>query len=122
MRLSDIKGEEAFDTLADIIEPLTIIFTDEEIVKISKEENAPPIKYVVPAIKNHKKEIIEVLARLENEPVEEYKKKVNLVSLPKQVLDLINDPEVQDLFTSQAQMTQLGSSGSAMENTEAKEN
>ena len=77
---------------------------------------------VKPAIKIHKKDLIEILTRLENQPVEEYREKMNLLTLPKQVLELLNDPEVQSLFSSQgkSQVTSLASSSSAMESTEAE--
>lgn len=139
MKLSDYKGEEALDVLADIIEPLTFILADEEIQKMRAEEQkkreeaiknktpfrtTPLIKYVTPAIKNHKAEIIQILARLENQTPEEYKKDLSLVTLPMQVLEFINDPEIQKLFTSQSQNqeTPSASFGSATENTEAKGN
>lgn len=124
MRLSDYKGEEALDVLADIIEPLANIITDEEIQKMAKQENTPVLAMVKPAIKNHKKDLIAILARLENQPVEEYEKTMSLFTLPKQVLELLNDPEVQSLFQSQgkSEITSLASSSSATENTEAGEN
>jgi hypothetical protein len=77
---------------------------------------------VKPAIKNHKRDLIVILARLENMPVDEYEKKMNLLTLPKQVMELFNDPEVQNLFFSQgeSQVTSLASSSSATENTEAE--
>ena len=124
MRLSDYKGEEALDVLADIIEPLTYILSDDEIQQLQKSEVPQPIiKFVKPAIKNHKKELIQILARLNNEAPEEYEQKVNLITLPMQVLELINDPEIQSLFQSQSQiqLTPLASSGSVTENTEAEE-
>lgn len=129
MRLSDYKGEEALDVLADIIEPLTYILADKEIQQmraeaIKEKKNLPMINFVKPAIKNHKTEIIQVLARLENQSVEEYKANLSLATLPLQVLEFINDPEIQKFFTSQSQSltTQSASSGSVMENTEAKGN
>ena len=128
MRLSDFKGEEALDVLADIIEPLTFIIADNDIQKLideskDKEKQVPMIKYVTPAIKNHKTELIQILARLQNQSVEEYKENLSLVTLPMQVLEFINDPEIQKFFTSQSQSTETpsASSGSATENTEAKE-
>ena len=122
MKLSDFKGEEALDVLADIIEPLTSILSDKEIQALSKKKNTPVMKFVKPAIKNHKKELIEVLARLNKQTVEEYEKNISLVTLPMQVLELINDPEVQSLFHSQeeSRITSLASSSPAMENTEAE--
>lgn len=120
MRLSDYKGEEALDVLADIIEPMAKILSDEQIQKLSKQKDVPAIAYIKPMIKNHKKEIIEVLARLENMPVEEYEKTITLFTLPKQVLELVNDPEVQSLFPSQEQ-SQAKSSASSVPVTEITE-
>lgn len=122
-KLSDYKGEEALDVLADIIEPFALVLADPEIQEMAKVK-AAPIKYVKPALKNHKKEVIEILARIEDVPVEEYEKSVNIFTLPSVVLGFINDPQVRDLFTSQSQttVTSLASSGSATENTEAGEN
>ena len=124
MKLSDYKGEEALDVLADIIEPLAMIISDKEIQELARQENTPAMKFIKPAIKNHKKELIEILARLENQPVEEYEETVNLFTLPMQILDLVNDPEVQSLFRSQgkSKLTSLASSSPAMESTEAKGN
>ena len=132
MKLSDFKGEEALDVLADIIEPIAMIMADEEIVKLQKESDKileesngkrklPMIKFVKPAIKNHKKEVLYVLARLENKSVEEYEKEVTLITLPMKVLEVINDEQLKSLFHSQGQITPLASSGSATENTEADE-
>lgn len=123
MKLSDFKGEEALDVLADIIEPLTYILGDNEMQELANKQ-APAVAYIKPILKNHKKELIEVLARLENESVDEYVKNLSLISLPKQILELINDPEVQSLFHSQeqSQVTPLASSSPATEITEAEGN
>ena len=121
MRLSDFKGEAALDVLADIIEPLANILSDKEIQALSKQDNTPVIAMVKPAIKNHKHDLIVILARLEEMPVDEYEKTMSLFTLPKQVLELLNDPEVQSLFQSQGQtkMKSFADSTSAMENTGA---
>ena len=119
MRLSDFKGEEAIDVLADIIEPISKILTDKEIQELSKKKNVPVVAYIKPMLKNNKKETIEILARLDNKPVEEYTKTLNLLTLPAQVMDLINDPELQKLFLSQEQSELNASSTPATETTEA---
>ena len=105
MKLSDYKGEDAIEVLADIIEPLAIILADNEIRELVQDKNTrtAPIKLVKPALKNHKKEVLEILARIENVPVDEYAETVNVFTLPMQVLDFINDKNVQSLFTSQRQ-------------------
>ena len=122
MRLSDFKGEEAIDVLADIIDPIATILTDSEIQALSKKKDVPPIAYVKPILKNNKKAIIEILARLNNKPVEEYTKSLSLITLPAQVMDLINDPELQKLFLSQEQSESNASSTPATETTEAGKN
>lgn len=124
-KLSDFKGEEALDVLADIIEPLANIFADKDIGELAKNaKSVPPIKFITIALKNHKPEIIEILARLEGEPVEEYKDKINFLTLPLQLLALANDDMVKSLFISQSQtaVTSLAFSGSATETIEAEEN
>ena len=123
MRLSDYKGEAALDKLADIIEPLTIMLADPEMQEIAKDKKGAMIRYAKPMLKNHKKEVIEVLAALDNEPVETYKDKITLFTLPAKLLEFLNDPEVQALFQSQAQsgVTPLPNFGPVTENTGANE-
>lgn len=99
MRLSDIKNEQALDTLADIIEPTADILADENIKEMFRTESK--LKLVAYIIKNHKQSVIEILARLDGQDPETYT--FTLLSLPKKVLELLNDPELVDLFTSQAQ-------------------
>lgn len=121
MKLSDYKGEAALDVLADIIEPLSSMFADDEIQALAKADNTAPLQYIKPILKNHKKEIIEILARLDNEPVDEYKAKITLLTLPVKIVEFINDSEVQALFQSQHQeVTPLPDFGAVMENTGAK--
>ena len=95
MRLSEIKGEQALDVLADIIEPVTAICIDEEIQSMVKS-GVPTLKMVKPIIKNHKKEIVEILAILDGENPAEYE--VNVLTLPIKLLELLNDPSIKQLF------------------------
>ena len=90
--------------------------------ELSKKKNVKPASYIKPMLKNHKKEVIEVLARLDRKTVEEYSENLSLLTLPMQILELINDPEVQSLFHSQGEskVTSLASSSPATENTEAE--
>ena len=124
MRLSDYKGEAALDKLAEIIEPFAFILADPELQELAKSKNVAPIKYAKPMLKNHKAEVIEILAALDNEPVETYKEKITLLTLPAKLLEFLNDPEVLNLFQSQGQneVTPLPTFGSVTENTGAKKN
>lgn len=116
MKLSDIKGEKALDLLVDLIDPVTAIMADEEITAIYRSKK-PKILLVKKLIENHKKEVLTILALLNEEDPSTYEP--SLIALPIMILDLVNDEELKDLFTSQRQMKGNVSSISAMENTEA---
>ena len=113
MKISEYKGEEALELLANLIEPVSEIVTDKEIGTVWAENRYRSIGI---AIKKHKKAVISILAALDNVPVEEYK--CNIFTLPSKILEVLNDPELSKLFTSQGQMGDATSSGSASENTE----
>lgn len=93
-KLSEIKGEEALDVLAEIIEPAAEIFTDENVKKALKSESR--IKAAKIILKDHKKAILALMAALEETPVEEYKP--TLLALPALIIGVLNDPELQSLF------------------------
>lgn len=115
MRLSDIKGEEALDMLADLLEPIVEIASDKEITANMGKDNMKAVKV---AIKSHKKAITEILAILNRQDPKTYEP--NLLELPAMLVDVFNDPELIRLFQSQVQIPQT-SSGLATENTEVKE-
>ena len=114
MKLSEIKGEHALDVLADIIDPLTIICSDEEfkLMISSKKPKLLMIKYL---LKHYKKEILTILALLNEEEVEKFKP--SIVQLPMMILELLNDQEVIDLFTYAEVDYASKLSTTAMENT-----
>lgn len=120
MKLSEYKGEKALDLLADLIEPATAIMADKEISRLAKAK-MPPIKIVKTAIKNHKPEVIEILAILDGADPKEYAEKVTLFTLPAKLLEIFNDPDLVSLFTLQGQKTEGTSSGSATESIAANE-
>lgn len=96
--LSEIKGDEALDAFAELIEPLMLIATDEEV----KKARSKPTWYMAKVIlKNHKEPLKKVLAILSGEDPSTYQP--SLFSLPMDLLTLLNDPEVQAVFTSQGQ-------------------
>ena len=113
MKLSEYQGEAALDLLADLIEPAGEIMSDKEIGEVFKENR---FKAIGLAIKNHKKAVMQILATMDGVPVEEYK--CNVFSLPVKILELLNDPEMIQLFQYQGQTGDANSSGSASENTE----
>ena len=94
-KLSEIKGEEALDVLAEIIEPAAEIFADENVKNALKSEKNT-IKAAKIILKGHKKAILALMAALEETPVEEYKP--TLLALPALILGVLNDPELNSLF------------------------
>lgn len=113
MKLSEYQGEAALDLLADLIEPAGEIMSDKEIGDVFKENR---FKAIGIAIKNHKKAVMQILATMDGVPVDEYK--CNVFSLPVKILEILNDPDLVQLFTYQGQTGDANSSGSASENTE----
>lgn len=113
------KGEEKLDVCADIAAPFFEIFTDPAIAALQKS-NAPVADYIKPILKTHKKQVVEILARVQSAEgitPEEYLKTAGIMSIPLEFLALLSDKEMTGLFNSQGQENKT-SSGSAMENTE----
>lgn len=100
MKLSEIKGEKAIEVFADLLEPVGRIFTDEEIRK-SVGDNESQAAIIKKMLKRHSKEVIEMLAIIDDVPVEKYE--VNFVTLPAKLIELFNDEAVTQLFQSQSQ-------------------
>lgn len=114
MKLSEFKDDAALDLIADIIEPATEILADPAIKEAFGHSKMAAIKV---AIKSHKNAIREIVARLDGKNPEEYH--FTALSLPVKLLTLLNDPELQQLFTSSGQMEDVTACSSASENTEA---
>ena len=100
MKLSEIKGEAALDAMADLMEPLALIFADAE-VQASVKKDEPKMLLIKKILKGHTKEVLEVLAILDGEDPATYE--TNLLKIPAKLLEIMNDPEVQSLFTYQDQ-------------------
>lgn len=114
MKISDIKGDDALDVIAEIIDPAIEIMGDNEIAICLKTNQT--LKAVKFAIKKHKKAVKTILAVLDMKDPETYSPSV--VTLPIKLLEVFNDPEIQSLFISQAQTEEAQSSGLVTENIE----
>lgn len=106
-------NEEALDLFADLIEPAVEIISDKRIEMMYKSGNK--IAAIKQAIKCHKSAVIEILSLIDGIPKEEYK--VSVIALPIKLMNLINNPELEELFTGQSQK-ETAYSGSATENIE----
>ena len=130
MRLSDIKGDRVFDVIADIIDPIANIASDETASALFKREKLPEgmtakafllerARKAVPALlKGHKSDIITVLATIEGVSADDYRASLTLAKLMKDTAELMTDEAFGELFIS-AQSE--NNSGSAQESIEAPE-
>lgn len=94
-KLSEIKGEEAIDVLAELLVPITEISQDEE-VKAGFETNVA--KCVSIALKKYKKEVMEMLAIINGKSVEETAEEIDVLSLPTYLVEMLSEPSIQSLF------------------------
>lgn len=113
-RLSEYRGEEALDVLADLIEPAVEIMQDKRIAELFR--NDKKAKAVAVAIKEHKRSVLDIMATLDGEDRETYAP--SLFALPAKILEILNDPELVNLFTSQGRTEDQTISGSATANIE----
>ncbi len=97
-KISDFKNEDAVEVLADIIEPCSAIINDAD---VKKEFAKDRMKAISMALKKYKKEIVQILARLEDVPVEEFT--CTPVTLVSKVLEVLNDKDLNDFLSSLAQ-------------------
>lgn len=98
-KLNEYRDEEALDLLADLLEPFTELFKDNDFRREYGENNQ--IKAVSIALKRHKPQIMQILARMEGVPLEEYH--CTIATLPLRLIELLNDKDLREVFTSQAE-------------------
>ncbi len=117
MKISNLRGEDAIDTMADLIEPITAIASDKDFEKLYKSK--PLVFAVQYCLKHHKKEILEILAIINCEDPDYFDPK--FWEIPKMIFDVLDDENVKSLFLSQ-QMSNLNDISSAvMENSKETE-
>lgn len=121
MRISDYKGEKALYKLAEMLEPITVIMTDEE-VKNNLRKKSGRMAAVKAMISKHAHAVIEIFGILDDvdmtKDYDKYAETVTLVTLPKRLLEILNDPDLMELFYSEGQNDSSASSGSHTESTE----
>ena len=123
MRLSDIQGERVFDVIADIIDPIANIAEDEQASAMFRREKLPEGMTAKPfmmqrarkalpvLLKDHKGDIIAILAAIEGVSADAYKDALNLVKLSQDTVELLTDDAFIELFLS------AQSENSSQENT-----
>jgi len=121
-KLSEVKNEDALELIANTIEPISRILADKEIEVFkakAKKQEVRKIDIVKWVLNSHSDDVLEILAALEGKDIAHFE--ISALEIPMRVLEILNDEELTSLFTSQSQTITKPYSGSAMENTEARE-
>lgn len=117
-KLSDYKGDEAIELWADLLEPLTVILGDKEVQKVVSS-GMPKMLIAKTILKNHNKEAVEILLRVDPTPIDGLNIILRLISL---LSDIGSNDEIKSFFGYAEQVKEENeSSGSVTENTEDEE-
>jgi hypothetical protein len=116
-RLSDYKGEDAIELWADLLDPITDIFKDPEVLNGIKEgkNTIEKAQYI---LKKHKKNAVKMILAIDPTPINGLNLIVRLVDV---LMEIENSEEFGDFFGSPRPGTMENvSSGSVMESTGAE--
>lgn len=118
LKLSDYKGEEAIELWSDLLDPISSIINDEEVAKVVKSGKSK-LEIAKEIMKRKRTEAEQIMLRIDPQPLDG----LNIVVRLLQILSEIGSNEDIRPFFGYAAQEQMekGSSGSAMENTGAKE-
>lgn len=106
MKLSEFKDEEALDLIAELIEPASKIFSNTDL-RDAVRGGKSRLEIAKIAVKSNKKEVFEILCLTSGVPMEEYH--CTPVSILKQFMEMIDDEELLDFFSSMAQTEEANS-------------
>lgn len=110
-------NDDKLELFADVLEPAGRIISDK--AWALKWQTGDRIGAIREAIKSHKADIVEILARIDGVEPAEYQ--IDGLALFMRLVTLLNRPDLEPmsgLFTSQAQNGDKESSGPATANTE----
>lgn len=118
MKLSDYRGEDGIDLLADILPDVIKIYENKDF-RNAVENSKNNLEIVRILLKMNKKEILHMMAMIDQEDPETYNP--SIFGLPFKLIEIMKMPEISMLFSLQSQKNDNGNSGSATENTEEAE-
>lgn len=115
-RLSDYKDEEAIILWGNLIEPFAAILTNPEAKKAIQQKGVPHLKIATDLLKTCPKEVVTMLKTIDD--TEEVTGVTALTRLLDVILELLNNKDFQDFFTSAGAGMLAEYGGSATANTE----
>ena len=112
MRLGEIKGERAVEVIADLIEPISNIASDQQNLKLfqierregetAHESAVRDLTEQIPILlKTHKKDVLAILSTINGVPAES----MSVVDITKGALELSRDQDFLSLFISSVSTT-----------------
>lgn len=113
-KLSDFKDESAIVVVSKLIDPVMAILTNPENQKFKDEKSH--IKMFSGFLANSPKAMMEIFAILSEQDVENYH--CDCAEAAKNLITLVSDDRLIELFISQGQVGDANASGSASENIE----
>lgn len=129
MKLSEIKGERCLDVVADMIEPIASMAQDKDVVELFKPTKVPDgetprnffaermRKGLPKLLRDHRSEIIQIMASLEGVTPSAYKRTLTMPKLISDVFEVLTDSSITAFLSSPA--TTETSFGNASVSTEA---
>lgn len=112
MKLSDIKGDRVLDVIADIIDPIANMVQDKDVAAMFERKAVPEgmeardffaerMRNGLPVLlKNHKADIIAIMAAIEGVTPEQYAASLDLPKLFTDVMELVTDDAFLDFLSS----------------------
>ena len=107
MRLSEIKGDQVFEVIADIIEPACNIAQDKDAASLfDRSEKRPDgisakdfalnkVKRAVPKLmRSHKDDLVAILSAVEGVDPDEYRKSLTMPKLIQGVYEIMTDEDL----------------------------
>lgn len=132
MKLSNIKGDRVLDVIADIIDPIANMVQDKDVATMFKREAVPDgmeardffakrmCKGLPALLKNHKADIIAVMAAIEGVTPEQYAASLDFPKLFTDVMELVTDDAFLNFLSSQETGKGADAPGSASASSEAR--
>lgn len=105
-KILDARGDEALDVLSELLGPVGNIAADPEISKMMQTGGGGTMLDLARAmLKNHKTEVIEIMAIDDGKTVEEERGILTALTIPGRLLKLLSVPAVRDLLFGSAETT-----------------
>lgn len=118
-RLSDYVGEEAIELWMDLLDPLSAILKDNEVRNVVQSGQSKMV-IAKTILKAHQKEAVEIMLRIDPEPINGLNIIVRLIAL---VSEIGSNEEIKSFFGFAEQVkTESESSTYVTENIEVAEN